>query len=93
VRSHLSFPSSQATVPHHVEVAAEFATIHVILAHPPWSPREDGKDANGKKAIDVPVVDQTDRTPPTSANSTTSSDVNRVLPVLTTSSLCCNSMV
>ena len=41
---------------HHVESAAEFATIHVIPGiTSAMVSKEDGKDANGKK-IDVPVV-------------------------------------
>jgi DNA-directed RNA polymerase beta' subunit len=41
---------------HHVEAAAEFATIHVIPGiTSAMVSKEDGKDANGKK-IDVPVV-------------------------------------
>ena len=41
---------------HHVEAAAEFATIHVIPGiTSAMVSKEDGKDANGKK-IEVPVV-------------------------------------
>lgn len=41
---------------HHVEAAAEFATIHVIPGiTSAMVSKEDGKDASGKK-IDVPVV-------------------------------------
>ncbi|KAF9701503.1 hypothetical protein EKO04_001089 [Ascochyta lentis] len=41
---------------HHVEAAAEFATIHVIPGiTSAMISKEDGKDANGKK-IDVPVI-------------------------------------